>query len=296
MDTQLLSTLIRELILEHDAVTLPGIGTFVAELMPSVFSDKGYTIHPPYRRLSFSQREGSDTLLSDLYARSNNITPETSLRILSGYLQSLREELTTRKTVTFPGLGRLRATRENNFFFIADEDLDIYPEGFGLEPLSLKTHEETPEEVSSAVAGLAASLLESDPAASVAGRVASGGLRDASVAPAPPTVSFVPSGNSSPAGPSRRVGVTGPPEISDLRGVSPGVDTPPEATRPSAPASVQPVAPAGRRRRRWWLWALILILILAALFFAGFFAAATWAPDWLDTLLYSPEELAIIRA
>lgn len=275
MDTQLLSTLIRELILEHDAVTLPGIGTFVAELMPSVFSDKGYTIHPPYRRLGFSQREGSDTLLSDLYARSNNITPETSLRILSGYLQSLREELTTRKTVTFPGLGRLRATRENNFFFIADEDLDIYPEGFGLEPLSLKTHEETPEEVSSAVAGLAASLLEDGDAGNV------GRSRSEAAEPL--------NGVSQDRQPSAA-------EVSSSSGISTPGDTPPEATRPSAPASVPPSAPAGKRRRRWWLWALILILILAALLFAGFFAAATWAPDWLDTLLYSPEELAIIRA
>ena len=40
---------------------------------------------------------------------------------------------------------------ENTFFFIADEDLDIYPYGFGLEPVSLKSHEETPEEVATAV-------------------------------------------------------------------------------------------------------------------------------------------------
>ena len=163
MDTPLLAKMVKELILEHDAVTLPGIGIFVAQLMPSTFTDKGYTITPPYRRLSFSQREGVDTLLADLYARSNNVTVETALQILSTFLASLREELISRKTVTLPELGRLRATRENNFFFIADENLDIYPEGFGLEPLSLKTHEETPEEVSSAVAGLA-TLLSEEPA------------------------------------------------------------------------------------------------------------------------------------
>ena len=54
----------------------------------------------------------------------------------------------------FPGLGRLRATKENTFFFIADEDLDIYPYGVGLEPVSLKTHEETPDEVAQSVAAL----------------------------------------------------------------------------------------------------------------------------------------------
>lgn len=42
-----------------------------------------------------------------------------------------------------------------------DEDLDIYPEGFGLESVSLKTHQETREEVAAAVEDLAV-ILEED--------------------------------------------------------------------------------------------------------------------------------------
>ena len=72
----------------------------------------------------------------------------------------MRDVLKEKKTVHFPGLGRLRATKENNFFFIPDEDLDIYPAGFGLAPISLKTHEETEDEVSAAVAGIASVLEE----------------------------------------------------------------------------------------------------------------------------------------
>ena len=34
--------------------------------------------------------------------------------------------------------------------------MDIYPEGFGLEPISLKTHVETPQQISEAVAELKA--------------------------------------------------------------------------------------------------------------------------------------------
>ena len=36
-------------------------------------------------------------------------------------------------------MGRLRATNENIFFFVQNEDIDIYPQGFGLESISLKT-------------------------------------------------------------------------------------------------------------------------------------------------------------
>ena len=52
MDVDLLSKIIKELILDKDRVVLPGLGCFVAEVVPATFSDKGYTINPPYRKLS----------------------------------------------------------------------------------------------------------------------------------------------------------------------------------------------------------------------------------------------------
>lgn len=164
MDIDLLAKMVKEAILDHDVVTLPGVGCFVAELVPSSFSDKGYTINPPYRRLYFSPKQGTDTFLADLYARDNQgVDAGMANRILAEFLTEMKEILKVKKTVVFPGLGRLRATRENHFFFVADEDLDIYPEGLGLVPLSLKTHVETPEEVATAVAGLAELIAEPEP-------------------------------------------------------------------------------------------------------------------------------------
>lgn len=155
MDIDLLSKMVKELILEKDEVTLPGVGTFVAELVPSVFSDRGYTINPPYKRLTFRQmKKEGDESLAEFYAASNNIDLDTARRIINDFLRDLKDILTTRKSVPFPGLGKLRATKENYFFFVADEDLDIYPEGFGLEPVSLKTHETSISEVSETMASL----------------------------------------------------------------------------------------------------------------------------------------------
>lgn len=155
MDIDLLSKIVKELILDNDEVALPGIGSFIAEIVPSVFSDKGYTINPPYRRLSFRQNgSGDENMVIDFYARCNNIDNPTASRIIREFLEEMRRVLETKKSIVFPGLGKLRATKENYFFFVADEDLDIYPEGFGLEPISLKTHEETPAEVSATMAAL----------------------------------------------------------------------------------------------------------------------------------------------
>lgn len=155
MDIDLLSKMVKELILDNDEVSLPGVGSFVAELVPSSFSDKGYTINPPYKRLSFRKKaDASDNVLIDFYAKSNNVDKETASKIVIDFLSEMQKVLELRKSIVFPDLGKLRATKENIFFFVADEDLDIYPEGFGLEPISLKTHEETPAEVSATIAAL----------------------------------------------------------------------------------------------------------------------------------------------
>ena len=140
MDVDFLSGMIGELILDRDTLSLPGLGTFMAEDMPASFSDRGYTINPPYRRLSFSERATDDGVLAALYARDNSIEPEESQAILNGYLQELAKELREQGSVELPGLGRLRSTRDGHFFFVPDESLDISPDTCGLGPVSLKTH------------------------------------------------------------------------------------------------------------------------------------------------------------
>ena len=154
MDIDLLSKMVKELILDEDRVVLPGFGCFVAEIVPASFSDKGYTVNPPYRKLYFRSRPDEGTALVEFYAKSNGVEYAMAERIIHDFLAELKSVIYVRKTVVFPGLGRLRATKENNLFFVADEDLDIYPAGYGLAPVSLKTHRETKEEVSAAVVGL----------------------------------------------------------------------------------------------------------------------------------------------
>ncbi len=165
MDIDLLSKMVKELILDNDEVALPGVGSFVAEYVPATFSDRGFTINPPYKRLSFRNKiSENSTILVDFYAKCNKLDIETASKILTEFLSELRNVLESKKVVIFPGLGKLRATKENYFFFVADEDLDIYPEGFGLEPVSLKTHEESPAEVSATMSALR-SILNPEEAA-----------------------------------------------------------------------------------------------------------------------------------
>ena len=226
MDIDLFSNIVKDLILDNDEVTLPGLGTFVSELMPSSFSDKGYTINPPYRRLSFRQRwKEDDSLLVDFYSETNGIEKSQAAEIVGEFVSGLKETLQSKKLIVLPGLGRLRATKENAFFFIADEDLDIYPGGFGLEPVSLKTHEETPEEVTAVVKELQDALSE-DEAAKTA-------------------------------------------------------------------KAVEAVEAPGKRRP--WLVAVLGTVASVILFLGLFMLLARIAPDFIDKILYTEEELRIIN-
>ncbi len=311
MDIDLLSKMVGELILDSDEVALPGVGTFVAEVVPSTFSDKGYTINPPYRRLSFRQRESSDNSLVEFYARSNGVDERTAASILRPFLAELKETLKVKKTIIFPGLGRLRATRENNFFFIPDEDINIYPEGFGLEPLSLKTHVETEDEMRAAVASLQQILDEPV-------------VEEEEVAPAVAEAAPVVEEEAAPVVEEEVVPVveeTVPaavkpevPEPADVEEeVVPVVEEEPapavEAANSAGPAPVKVVEDVQEedygwddeenyrswRRRRSFIVAGIVLVSLLVLFIVGFIVLAHIAPDFIDSILYTDEELDIIR-
>ena len=140
MDINLLTKMLTELILRHDKVGLPGLGRFVAEEVGASFSNNGFTVNPPYRRLSFVEGRPENNCLIEMYANTNGIDLESAERVLSNYMKDLKETIIQERCVVLPGLGKLRATRENGIFFVPDENLDIYPMGFGLESGSLKSH------------------------------------------------------------------------------------------------------------------------------------------------------------
>ena len=286
MDIDLLAKMVREIMMDHDSVTLPGLGSFAAELVPATFSDKGYTINPPYRRLYFLPHQGTDTLLADLYSSSNNISTADATRILVEYLTEMKEVLVAKKIIVFPGLGRLRATRENHFFFVADEYLDIYPSGFGLEPISLKTHEETPEEVEEAVAGLA-QMLEPEPAAAPEPVIEP--VAEAEPEPEPvveePIEEPAPV-EEEPAPVEEEIPGT---EAENDEGVA-------EPEAPAEPAKVAEV-PAAKKRRIPLVWTILIwIAVAAVIVLIALAVIGRVAPDWLDYYLYSPEELEILHS
>ncbi len=270
MDIDLLSKMVKELILDNDRVILPGLGAFVAEIVPSTFSDKGYTINPPYRRMYFRSKPNEGNELAELYARGNNVDIAMAERIINDFIAELKTILYTRKAVVFPGLGRLRATKENTVFFVADEDLNIYPAGFGLEPISLKTHQETREEVSAAVEDLRTILLEP--------------VLDPAPEPEPvpePELELEPEPTPAPE---------------PLSEPEPAAEPIAESEIKIEAISESEVFPSdGKNPKKTLLIVLGIIVAAVVVLLAVLAIVGRVNPDWIDQFLYTPEELKILN-
>lgn len=281
--------MIGQLVVDYDRVSLPGVGTFYVELMPASFTDKGFSMNPPYKTLSFNQVQTDDSLLVSLYAKSNQLDEEVARPYIVQFLQELKQVLIEKKTIILPGLGKLRATRENNFFFVSDEGLDIFPEGFALKPVSLKS-----------LAGLEIEPINIQVP-----------LPPTASAPAQPTIAETPAAEEVPVEDVPAAEETQPaaevpaeePQPTEEKPLSAEEPQPTEApltteepvvspVETPEPVAAQPEAKP-RKKFRWWVL-LIVVLALAVIALASFLVLAQVAPDFIDSILYTPEELRII--
>lgn len=260
MDVTLLSRMIGELMPGLDTLSLPGLGTFTAEQVSASFSDKGYTINPPYRRLSFTGTQTDDGHLAGLYATSNGVSGEEADAIIRSFTATLGKELTTRGSIELPGLGRLRSTREGHLFFVPDEDLDISPEACGLTSVSLKFHSVSTEFGTV----LETVKKEIDEEIQVQGndKNAFGIGKEAPVSDA--------------------VGDENESKTGDAVGSSNRSDNKKEPRKT-------------HRKPSKAFYYLALPILAAALILGGFAALSRLAPAFTDKLLYTPEQLEIIN-
>ena len=331
MDIDLLSKMVKELILDNERVVLPGLGSFVAEIVPATFSDKGYTINPPYRKLYFRSKPDEGSALIPFYAKSNSVSEEIAEKVIVDFVSELKTILFHRKTVIFPGLGRLRATKENNVFFVADEELDIYPEGFGLEPISLKTHQATMSEVREAVSDLKSILTEpvtepvTEPAAELVAEPLAEPIAEPHIEPQPdelelqsekiletePIVEVEVEEDVEPvveeiveeigeveaaAEEEPLVSVVEQVEEVEEKVVEPVIEELPTAELVEDEA-VEVLAAAPAKKSFWKIllkvvmWIMIALVVLTA----AYVAVSHLCPQWIDQFLYTPEELELLN-
>ena len=253
MDIQQLSTMVRDLILQQDKVVIPGLGVFTAELVPASFSDRGYTLNPPYRKLGFQTETAAGEEDPRYLLKAEPLQ-------LQQCVEALHSELKSSKYVELPLLGKLRLTTSGELFFVADPDLDIYPDAFGLHPVSMKNHDPHFAEAELAAMDVETPMIEPAPAPEVK-------------APAPEVQASAPA----PAPESQATGEPAP-EAPGQENTPTQITMQEENTKKKHPALKV-------------IGIVVLVLMIAMI---AFRLLALVAPELMDSILYTEEELRML--
>lgn len=285
MEINLFSKCIRELIVENDRVDVPYLGTFTAEMVPAAYSDRQTTIHPPYRKMSFHKGEvalSEGKMLLDKVSAEAGVSLDQAGVELGWCLSRLCSELEGSKSCKLPGLGVMRANSRNEFFFVPDDDLDIWPDGLGFEPISIKISEK-PHRAEAIVEP--ESVPEQEP--------------EATPDEPEPEATHEPEPAAEPAAEPAVQPVAQPaaqpvPEPSATPVADPApVPAPAPLTAPAAgPAPHR--RHSSRRTRKTLRTILIVLGVIVVLFIAASYLFTEQMSPILDPLLYSKEELELL--
>ncbi len=300
MDIQQLSTMVRDLVLQQDKVVVPGLGVFCAELVPASFSDRGYTLNPPYRKLSFEAVGPSAVPRQE----DSRYLVKAEAAELQQCIASLRSELQSSKCVELPLLGKLRLTTSGELYFIADPDLDIYPDAFGLHPVSMKNHDPQISDSALSALDIDTPMIEPTPQPESAQPAPQS---EAPQAPAPqpaPEATALEQPASPAAEASPQTPATEQPAAEQPAGPAPEapkrVDEP--AVEPQAPAEApQTSIPEENtmqedtaKKKHPALKVIGIVILVLMLAMIAFRLLALIAPDFIDSILYTEEELRLL--
>ncbi len=278
MDIQQLSTMVRDLVLQQDRVVVPGLGVFSAELVPASFSDRGYTLNPPYRKLSFEAESSSAAPRQE----DSRFLLKADATQLQQCIAALRSELQSSKCVELPLLGKFRLTTSGELYFIADPDLDIYPDAFGLHPVSMKNHDPQISEAALSALDVDTPMIEPAPQPEAPQPAAE---------PAPqPEAPQTPASEQPAAEPA--------PQTPAEQPASPSAEQPvpenPVPEVPQTPNSEDNAMQEENTKKHPALKVIGIVVLVLMVAMIVFRLLALIAPDFIDSILYTEEELRLL--
>lgn len=137
-----LSTIIRELLQCNDYVTLPSMGTFVVEHVPSQIVNEGKSITPPSCEVHFdsSRTEGNESLhrLAACHSESGAISKDAAEESILSLIKEIKMELLEKTFVEFPQFGTIKFSSDSQFIFEPHPAFDPSAHFYGLEVLPIK--------------------------------------------------------------------------------------------------------------------------------------------------------------
>lgn len=129
--------------MEHDSVSLPGMGCFTVVETPSELLNEGRMITPPLKKIVFDSSDSiQDNLLIQQYARLKNIPEKEASAEVADLLRQMKKELVDNAKVVIPDFGALCFGASGSFVFEAAAEFDFESDSYCLETLLLQKRSE----------------------------------------------------------------------------------------------------------------------------------------------------------
>ncbi len=257
MTIELFTSCLEEFIMEHDRLLVPGLGAFTAGLQAATISDNGFTINPPYRKLEFIYGEDLGIGENEQYDYLYSIKEKMDLEKVREELAEIISEIKREvETNSLVELPGLGKLRS-----LGDGHLFFVMD---------KDAQIYPE-------GFALSSV------SLKNRVS--GIPEVVAAPKPVEQPVAVAERHNEAEATVTAESHNEAETSE--------------TAEGAVSKEQKVADGlARKKKRMPVVVKVILWLLgiALLLLAGFMALAYFCPDFIDTLLYSPDEIELLKA
>lgn len=130
---------IKDLLLEHDCVILPGLGGFVANYRPAEFDRVRATAVPPSRQILFNPSLiHNDGLLFAQVSRTTGYGYKDVQELATGFIEGIRKDLSRGMKFNIEGLGYFYSDPEVGLRFSQEPGNNFLLESYGLPFLSYR--------------------------------------------------------------------------------------------------------------------------------------------------------------
>lgn len=121
------------LLIDNDCVTVPGLGSFMAQYIPARYDGIDGSFLPPMRTVGFIQRVVmNDSLVAQSYVEAYDISYPEAVRRLEDDVEAVRRQLEETGDYQMNGIGTLSLNADGNLEFEPAEAGIITPSLYGL--------------------------------------------------------------------------------------------------------------------------------------------------------------------
>jgi septal ring-binding cell division protein DamX len=134
-----LADYLSELLVQHDEVSVPGLGYFMRVRMNAHYNEKEAKFYPPYHRVKFVPQIKDDETFAQYVAQKKNISLASSKYFIEKFIVKVKDDA-SRGSYLFSGLGSFNVNQDQ-LIFVPNDKITDDPSFYGYEPVNINKAE-----------------------------------------------------------------------------------------------------------------------------------------------------------